>query len=499
MNICRATILISILDISHKSIKIYLVIKAFWKFVRSRWLAALAVVFLLCQLLFLAEGRLSNSFILSNQEDEIALQGKEATSPERQRFAGLAGRQNNQAGGIPVAFGENAPDTLPARVGAAAADPESGVLSPDSAVPRLVAAQSGDAGPVPGQEGQRGAPGQPGRGGQPGGPGQEPGKERPFAENGPGEMAGAYPPANGTPSAFGLTHLEAGEQRGIPDKNSIPLDSLATYKEDEPSPEVKDVSASPSSAQDASVAKKVKKPAIKVQKVSGQPQRVQNRLDSGSSYDRGLRMIYFLERKGGRLALSGEQATYLLKLIREMEGLRHGDTPVVEVEPVKVAVTPVNIGKGVPIPPKEKGKATPKHKGVGTPPKEKGQGSPPASKGKGVPPAAKGRVAPGQHGDGQRDDGDSYRHAFLLLYALEQKGGRYAVTPSQAKQLLRLINVAEAQKTVVPDAQRNLPNVLTSEQQSFIRAALSVEAAKGKRTDPALLNSYADEVLRLTK
>lgn len=318
-------------------------------------------------------GNLEYAVSLSNTEDEIALQGKDPSAPTSRHDAKLAGHQSVRAGGsphaggIPVAFGENAPDILPARVGAPRNFSQNETKNSDTVIPKLLAARLG--------------------GDKPDGNGEEEG------------ILGAES-NGGLPGKEGDTGLSATGNTGTDKENANNVAPLSKDIQDKKTPKI----------------------------------------DSRDSYKRGLVMIYYLIKRGGKYDITPEQAQYILRAIDKIESdrLDNISKPLLAIEPKRA-------------------------------------------------------------GNSNDDGGDAYHEAFLMLYALEAKGGKYAITKQQAEYLLRIIEHAESQKRVVPDAQRDLPKVLTADQRSYIRAKLSAEAAQGKRTDPQKLNTYANEILQLTK
>ena len=448
-----------------------------YRWARQNIVGVCLCVLLLCQLSFLAVGSLGNSFVLSETEDYYALQGKDPSAPGAHRDPLMAGKQNistgsSQAGGIPVAFGENAPAALSARAG--------GVKSEDN-LPKLLAAKYGDVGAAPGSEGNGGLPGSDGNGGKPGaeGNGGKPGAEGNSGMPGPaGNIGKPGPEGNGGMPGFNGSTGQPGSNgsAGMTEQGSQALAGAAGTSgvgsaAASGTGSTQSVANSANSATGSSLGKAVKAANGTQKRVQGQPQQQMNTIDSGMSYERGLRIIYYLEKRGGKYALNAEQARYVLSLISQMEEVRQHDMPKPVVEPVLVAAEAHNSGNELTVSHKERALKV------------------------GIPKADKAS----NDGAGQDDGGKAYHNAFLLLYALEAKGGKYALSPEQARHILRLVDEAESCKSVVPDAQKTLPRILTPEQLSYIRSQLSAAAAEGKRTEPSLLNSYAQEVMRLTE
>ena len=92
---------------------------------------------------------------------------------------------------------------------------------------------------------------------------------------------------------------------------------------------------------------------------------------------------------------------------------------------------------------------------------------------------------------------DPYRQVLLSIYHLEKQGGRYALTPAQARRLLDLVQKMEGLKGAVPDTQRELLGVLTAEQLEFLRARIAQASARGQKFPPQSMDQYAQEALEL--
>ncbi len=497
------------------------------RFLRNNWFEVLLVLFVSVQVLYLALGSLENSWLFSSYEDEYALQGKDPSSSHLNLDPKLAGKQNMQAGsfagtgGIPVAFGENAPDVLPARAGVPR-NLQEGEADHSVSAPKLLIAQLGDVGPVPGSDGGNGMPGAEGAGGVPGpegrgglpgleGGGGIPGLEgrggMPGPEGGDGKSVASQRQSQGSGGTLAVNKIGMNASKGSGVKapssvNSYSLSSDASVGRAHPG----NSSVRANDAQ-RDEGKPVKASVPKSAWVVGKPQKLMNTVDSGTSYGRGLRIIYYLEARGGKYSLNRSQAAYLLRLINEVEDIsQHGD-PVPSVEPVLVAAQPQNVGNLLTWHEAKKHEAR-KHEARKHEARKHEARKHEARKHEAKKHEDR-KHEDRKHedrkhekkvlGKGNDDGADSYRTAFLIMYALEAKGGNYALTPKQAQILLNMIDDAESLKSVVPDAQSSLPRILTAEQLSYIRSSLSAAAAEGKRTDPTLLNSYAAEVLELTK
>ncbi|MBQ7567939.1 hypothetical protein IJT17_03960, partial [bacterium] len=408
-------------------------LKLLWRFISGNYLIILIVLWLLCQIGFIASGQIDLQMILSNTDDEIALQGKNSSS-KSYKEPKLAGRQNKKAGtdsdvgGIPVAFGENAPEVLPARFGGPRSfndppdrnNPPDGdnVPSDNNGRPALLSAQRG-ASEMPSM---------------PSGVDEER-----FGAS--GDLNGVSAP-DGRPNAEGEVHeFVPGAQRADLQRPSLAFSADATPGSDGNN------NAEPENKDDLKAADAAS------EKQTAQPRYPGRRIESGAAYVRGLRAIYYLEKRGGRFALSRVQAKRMLSLIEALELERSR-----------------SIAKEIPVP-EVPDVASPSRKRPAAPKIKSG--------------ASKEELA--------------YAHTFMLLYHLEKKGGKYSLTDKQAEQILRIIKEAEGMRSLVPNAQRELPKILTPEQLGFIRSKLSASAASGMRSDPSQMESYANEVLELTK
>lgn len=122
---------------------------------------------------------------------------------------------------------------------------------------------------------------------------------------------------------------------------------------------------------------------------------------------------------------------------------------------------------------------------------------------KGVdPPPRPGAAAPGNHGQGHgaaregAGGADAYRQMLLGLYYLEREGGKYAMSPAQARHLLKLIRQMEELKDAVPDTQELLGDVLSKEQLEYIGNQRAIAEAEGQRFSPEEMDEYATEALK---
>lgn len=157
-----------------------------------------------------------------------------------------------------------------------------------------------------------------------------------------------------------------------------------------------------------------------------------------------------------------------------------GQDPNDPLAGVSVGGIPVGLGEAVTKLP-DQGNA----KGVNAPPR---------------PGAVPGAQPTGNQGHGGAREGaggaDAYRQMLLGLYYLEREGGKYAMSPAQARHLLKLIQQMETLKDAVPETQDLLADTLTKEQLEYIGNQRAIAEAQGQRFSPEEMDEYAAEALK---
>ncbi|MCR5660746.1 MAG: hypothetical protein K6G50_01290 [bacterium] len=403
--------------------------RKFFLAIKDRAVTILLAIFMIVQLVFVMSGKIAAVIPEAQVEDMVALQGYDPSVPRRNLDSDFPdeGMDESKAGaptlgGIPVAFGENAPGKLPARAGMPKSkDPVPGAMP---GVPGKEGLAIHDIGHkesfpgampgVPGEEGKGGVPGEDGKGGKPGADNLNPAPGKDNLNPTPG-TANLHP----TPGTANLNPTPKTDKfNPIPGSDNVnPTPGTANLN---PTPGTANLNPTPGTAN--------------------------------------------LNPTPGKLNAS----------------------PVPGKDNLNPTPGTANLNP------------TPGHGGV--PDKEGRGGKPGADNKKPVPGAMPG--TPGTDGAkaGQdKKENDPYRDGLLIIYALEKKGGKYALTPMQARHVLRYIQEVETLKGSVPDAQNLIIQILTPDQINYARSRLSAAAAQGKRTAPELLDDYAETALEKLK
>lgn len=185
--------------------------------------------------------------------------------------------------------------------------------------------------------------------------------------------------------------------------------------------------------------------------------------------------------------------------------------PASPVPPLPVQVSPVQASPAAPPPGQPAGPPSP---GQPVAPPAPGRPIPPSpvqvssspvriapAPGQPTAPKAPGQVAGGSAPAGNappsgQGGADAYRQMLLAVYHLEKQGGKYALTPAQARHFLALVKQMEGVKEAVPQTRKLLLQALTAEQLEYIRAQRSLADAKGQKFAPDALDRYAEDALK---